>query len=349
MYVPRPDVSISLENIIEHTQTTPSITIEEARNLHLTHLCTLHEPATDGISFAKAENTREAGKILAPRSLGALIIQRGLTGHLANLDIPLLESENPYLTFCSLVPFFFDRLLVTKGIHPRAEISPSAVIGKDVCIGAFAVIGDNVEIGEGAVIHPHAVIYPHAEIGRYTTIHSGAVIRERCKIGAMVVIQNGAVIGSDGFGYIPVPGKGLVHVPHVGNVNMADGVEVGANSCIDRGALGDTVVGTGTKLDNLVQVGHNNQIGSHSVLCGLVGIAGSCKIGNEVIIGGGAGIRDHTIIVDKVRVGGQAAVITDLTEPGDYTGFPAIRAADWRRQAFRAIKESQGRDKKPHG
>lgn len=350
MYVPKSSVSLSLQEIADHlnaTLTVNHIPEADAASARIVSLCSLDEPLPSGISFAKAENTRSAAEMLSPHSLGALIVKSGMIDHVKGLHIPLLEVLEPHLAFCSLVPLFFDKISFGSGIHPQSIIAPTAQLGKDISIGAFAVVGDHVTIGDGAIIHPHAVIYPFAQLGNFVTIHAGAIVRERVVIGDLVTIQCGAVIGGDGFGYIPVAKRGLVQVPHVGTVTLGTAVEVGANACIDRGALGNTSIGIGTKIDNLVQIGHNNKIGSHSVVCGLAGIAGSCSIGNEVVIGGGVGVRDHTTIGDKVRVGGQAGVITDLLDPGDYTGFPAIRATDWRRQAFRAIKDSQGRKKSP--
>jgi UDP-3-O-[3-hydroxymyristoyl] glucosamine N-acyltransferase len=240
--------------------------------------------------------------------------------------------EQPQAAFIALLPKFFQPYSTAGGISPKADVAASAQIDPSASIGAFTVIGEGVVIQAGVVIHPHVVIYPGVTIGARTVIHSGAVVREDCVIGENSVIQNGAVIGGDGFGYIPVPGQGLVLVPQVGSVVLGSRVDVGSNSCIDRGAIGPTTIGTGTKIDNLVQVGHNTTVGSHSILCGQVGIAGSATIGNRVTLGGSSGVADHVTIVDEVRCAGWTGVAQDLTEKGDYAGFPAVPASEWRRE-----------------
>jgi UDP-3-O-[3-hydroxymyristoyl] glucosamine N-acyltransferase len=210
-------------------------------------------------------------------------------------------------------------------------VHPSAKIGSGVSIGEFAVVGPLTEIGDNVVIHPHVVLYPGVKIGPRSIIHSHAAIREDSVLGAETVIQNGAVIGADGFGYVPDAKLGLVGVPQLGTVNLGDRVEVGANSAIDRATLGTTTIGLGTKIDNLVQIGHNTRIGRFSILCGQVGIAGSCEIGNQVVIGGQAGVGDHLKIADGIRVGAKSGVVSDLTEKGDYLGFPPLPAQVARR------------------
>ena len=183
-------------------------------------------------------------------------------------------------------------------------------------------------------------------------VHSGACIREGCEIGDYGIIQNGAVVGSEGFGYVPDLELGLRHVPQTGNVKLEARVDIGANTCIDRGTAGDTHIHLGSKLDNLVQVGHNVSIGSHSILCGQVGIAGSVNIGEQVVLGGNSGVADHVDIVSGVRVAAKSGVIADIDEKGDYIGFPAQKASTWRRQLVnlknlpKILKELKGSKKK---
>jgi len=182
------------------------------------------------------------------------------------------------------------------------------------------------------VIHPHVTVYPGVRVGARSVLHAGVVIREDCIIGEDNVLQPGAVIGADGFGYIPDPTFGLRPVPQVGHVVLAERVEVGANSCIDRATLGVTAVDTGTKIDNHVQVGHNTKIGKNSILCGMVGIAGSAHIGSNVTLAGYVGVGDHVSIVDNVRVGAKGGVSSDIREPGDWCGYPVVKGHRWRMQ-----------------
>ena len=168
------------------------------------------------------------------------------------------------------------------------------------------------------------------------------MIREDCIVGSDTVIQNGAVIGADGFGYVPDKELGLAPVPQVGVVVLSDRVDVGANACIDRATLGTTLVGLGTKIDNLVQVGHNTKIGKFAILCGQTGVAGSCDIGNQVVLGGAVGVADHIQIVDGCRIAGKSVVFGNLTEKNDYAGYPARPAGEWRRSM--AIVSKLGRD-----
>lgn len=259
-------------------------------------------------------------------------------------DLNLIISSDPLASIVKLVPLFFKPHSLAAGINSNAQIDPSATIGQNCKIGAFSVISAEVKLGKNVVIHPHVVIYPNVEIGDNCLIHSGAIIREDCKIGAGSIIQNGAIIGADGFGYIADATEGLKAVPQIGNVILDPKVEVGANSCLDRATFGSTTIGTATKIDNLVQIGHNVSIGKFSIVCGQVGIAGSCQIGNQVVLGGGAGLADHVKIEDGIRVAARAGVTNDLSEKGDYAGFPAQPAAHWRRGiAFisRQLKKSK--------
>jgi UDP-3-O-[3-hydroxymyristoyl] glucosamine N-acyltransferase LpxD len=202
------------------------------------------------------------------------------------------------------------------------------------------VIGEDVRIEEGAVLRDRVTLYPHSSVGARTVLHSGVVIREQCRIGADCILHNNTVIGADGFGYVPDRKVGLRKVPQIGNVEIGDRVEIGSNTCIDRGAFGSTLVGAGTKIDNLVQIGHNVVIGSNCIICGQVGIAGSAVIGDRVVLGGSVGVADHVTIVPDVRIGARGAVHTSIEKPGDYAGFPIMPARAWRRMMARNLKES---------
>ncbi len=299
-------------------------------------LCSLEEPTNDGITFIKsAKNLQELlsrsvrlAALLVPREFDDKQIERLSLGYSLNL----IEVPDPFRALISLVPSFYANSPMYPGIDPGARVDPSAQLGKDVSVGAFAWVGPHVVIGDGVTIYPQVCIYPGVKIGPRSIVHAGAVVREHCVIEADCIIQPGAIIGAEGFGYLPDKEAGLVKVPQIGTARLAPGVEIGANACVDRATLGSTVVGKGTKIDNLVQVGHNTKIGQFSIICGLSGLAGSCKIGNNVVLGGAVGVQDHAVIADGIRVAGRSEVWGELRVPGDYQGTPAIPHMERKRQ-----------------
>ena len=216
----------------------------------------------------------------------------------------------------------------TVNIHPTAVVDASAKIGSGTNIGAGAYIGPNVIIGDNVLIYPNVTILDECTIGNQTTIWSGAVIRERCHIGSHCIIHPNATIGADGFGFRPDPERGLVKIPQIGNVIIGNGVEIGANSCVDRGKFSSTIVGDGCKIDNLVQIGHNSKLGKFCIMAGNSGLAGSVTLGNGVIIGGSASIKDHTIIGDGAIVGAGSGVTGDIPAGKTMLGYPAVEARD---------------------
>lgn len=216
----------------------------------------------------------------------------------------------------------------TVNIHPTAVVDASAKIGLGTNIGAGAYIGPNVIIGDNVLIYPNVTILDESTIGNQTTIWSGAVIRERCHIGSHCIIHPNATIGADGFGFRPDPERGLVKIPQIGNVIIGNGVEIGANSCVDRGKFSSTIVGDGCKIDNLVQIGHNSKLGKFCIMAGNSGLAGSVTLGNGVIIGGSASIKDHTVIGDGAIVGAGSGVTGDIPAGKTMLGYPAVEARD---------------------
>lgn len=213
-------------------------------------------------------------------------------------------------------------------IHPTATIDLTAVISNGVKIGAGCYIGPKVVIHENTILYPNVTILDECTIGKNTIIWSGAVVRERCHIGDECIIHPNATIGADGFGFRPCSEKGLVKVPQIGNVIIGNGVEIGANSCVDRGKFSSTVVGDGCKIDNLVQIGHNSKLGRFCIMAGNSGLAGSVTLGNGVIIGGSASIKDHIKIGDGVIVGAGSGVAGDIEAGKTMLGYPAIEARD---------------------
>jgi UDP-3-O-[3-hydroxymyristoyl] glucosamine N-acyltransferase len=248
--------------------------------------------------------------------------------------IPVIKSENPHLSFVKAVELFYKPFRPEPGIHPSAHVSPSAKLGKDVSIGPFVYVGDDVEIGDETVIFAFAAIYPGVKIGKETVIHSHVSIREDVQIGNRVIIHNNSVVGSDGFGYLQDKGRSPVKIPQVGTVIIEDDVEIGANTAVDRAALEETIIKKGTKIDNLVQIGHNVEIGPNSLIAGQVGISGSVKIGKNVVMGGQVAVADHVKIGDNVMVAGRTGITGDVPDNSVVAGFPHQDIKEWRKSCI---------------
>jgi UDP-3-O-[3-hydroxymyristoyl] glucosamine N-acyltransferase len=245
--------------------------------------------------------------------------------------IPVLRAENPHLAFVRAVGIFYQPLRPGPGIHPTAVVSGSAKIGRGVSIGALCVVGDDAEIGEGAVIFPQTTIYPRVKIGASSVVHSNVALREDVRIGSRVIIHSGVVIGADGFGYLQDEDDGHIKIPQIGTVIIEDDVEIGANSTIDRAALGETIVRRGAKIDNLVMVAHNVEIGENAILAAQVGIAGSSKIGRNAVLSGQVGIADHVDVGDKVIIAAKSGVTKDIPAGSFVSGSPHLDIRDWRK------------------
>ncbi|RKR08325.1 UDP-3-O-[3-hydroxymyristoyl] glucosamine N-acyltransferase [Flavobacterium sp. 90] len=218
--------------------------------------------------------------------------------------------------------------LFHNDIHRTAVVDETAIIGEGARIGAGCYIGPKVEIGAYTTIYPNVTILDECTIGKNTIIWSGTVVRERCHIGNDCIIHPNATIGADGFGFRPCSEKGLVKIPQIGNVIIGNGVEIGANTCVDRGKFSSTVLGDGCKIDNLVQIGHNSKLGKFCIMAGNSGLAGSVTLGNGVIIGGSASIKDHTTIGDGAIVGAGSGVVGDVAAGKTMLGYPAVEARD---------------------
>ncbi|MCK4547937.1 MAG: UDP-3-O-(3-hydroxymyristoyl)glucosamine N-acyltransferase [Candidatus Eisenbacteria sp.] len=236
---------------------------------------------------------------------------------------PVIYDDNPYLAFLKVVKIFFpDRGNFPDGIHPKAVIGENVRLGKAVAIGAHVVVGDGAEIGDRAVLLAGCYVGDRTRIGDDTLIYPNVSVREDVSIGKRVIIHCGAVVGSDGFGFAK-DGDEYQKVPQVGNVVVADDVEIGANVCIDRSTTGTTRIGRGTKIDNLVQIGHNVVIGENSIIVAQVGISGSTEIGNNVTLAGQSGVVGHIKIGDNAVVGAQAGVTKSVSPGTCVSGYPA--------------------------
>ena len=245
-------------------------------------------------------------------------------------DRALIRVNNADLAMAELLGAFAGEPPVFEdNIHPSAVIHSTVVLGKDCKIGAGCYIGKDVVLGNNVVLYPNVTILDNTEIGDHTVVWSGTVIRERSKIGSHCIFHNNVSIGADGFGYRPsADGRGLVKIVHIGNVIIGNGVEIGANSCVDRGKFSSTIVGDGCKIDNLVQIAHNCVLGRSCIMAGNSGLAGSVTLGDGVIIGGSASIKDHTTIHSGAVVGAGSGVLRDVPAGKTVLGYPATDAQE---------------------
>jgi UDP-3-O-[3-hydroxymyristoyl] glucosamine N-acyltransferase len=245
------------------------------------------------------------------------------------ISTAMLRSKNPYMDFARALELFHPATRYAPGIHPTAVVHASAKIGEGTHIGPYVVIQEDVEIGPNAVLLAHSVIYRGVQIGDNFLAHSHAVVREYCRIGNNVVLQNGVVVGADGFGFAKDNAGHWHKIPQPQPVVIGDDVEIQANSCIDRASVGETRIGRGTKIDNLVQVGHGTRVGEDSLLAAQVGLAGSTEIGNKVILTGQVGVVGHCKVGDGAIVTPQSGVAGDIEAGAIVSGAPAVEHRLW--------------------
>lgn len=241
----------------------------------------------------------------------------------------MLRAKNPYLSFAHALELFHAPRKYPAGIHPTAVVHVSARIGPGAHIGPYVVVDEDVEIGANAVLLAHVVIYRGVRIGDNFFAHAHAVVRENCRIGNNVLLQNGAIIGGDGFGFAKTAEGKWHKIPQPAPVVIEDDVEVQANSCIDRASVGETRIGRGVKIDNLVQVGHGSHVGEDALLCSQVGLAGSTEIGNRVILTGQVGVVGHCKVGDNAIVTPQSGVAGDIAAGALVSGAPAVDHRAW--------------------
>ena len=256
-----------------------------------------------------------------------------------------LLTANPYLAFAKAIELFYEAPKYAPGIHPTAVIAKRARIGAGAHIGPYCFVDEDVAIGENAVLHSFVTIYRGAQIGDRFFAHAHAVVREFCRIGDRVILQNGAIIGGDGLGYAKNADGTWYKMAQSGPAVLEDDVEVQANTCVDRATVGETRIGRGTKIDDLVLVGHASKVGANCMLCGQVGLAGSTRIGDNCILAGQVGTAGHLAVGSGTVITAQSGVPNDVPERALYSGYPAVENREWLRMmaALRRLPDLQKR------
>lgn len=300
-----------------------------AADTRVSGVCALSPGRAGALAFLSNPKLRAQ---LATTQAGAVIVA---PRERDNLKVPGLIAKDPYLAYARIAQLFDPDRPFEAGIDPRASIAEGAQIGAGCRVAAGAVIESGAVIGAGSLIGPNCVIGRDARLGSACRLVSGVYIGPRVRIGERCVIQPGAVVGGRGFGNAPSP-EGWVEVPQLGTVVVGNDVEIGANTCIDRGALDDTVIEDGVRLDNLIQIAHNVRIGAHTAIAAMTGIAGSTRVGSRCMIGGAVGIAGHLTIADEVVVLGRAMVTGSVPQKGVYgSGLPLDDARSWRKTVAR--------------
>ncbi|MGZ6099230.1 MAG: UDP-3-O-(3-hydroxymyristoyl)glucosamine N-acyltransferase [Myxococcaceae bacterium] len=309
-------------------------TVEGDGRLRIVGLASLEEAGPGELSFYGNPRYR---KELGTTRASAVLLPPGEP--VTRTDVAWVRVGSPHLAFARLLALFHPGPPPTPGVHPRAEVHPSARVDPSATVMAMAVVEAGAAVGARSVLWPGSYLGEGAQLGEDCVLQPGAIVRERCVLGRRVVLQPGVVVGSDGFGFVFDPsGPAHVKVPQVGTVRIEDDVEVGAGSCIDRATTGETVIGSGTKIDNLVQIAHNVRVGPLSILCAQVGISGSTEIGTGVVLAGQVGIVGHVRVGDGARVAAQSGVPHDVPSGATFSGYPAVERALWLRQSA-ALKQ----------
>ena len=276
--------------------------------------------------LAFLSNRKYAAELAASKA-GAILVPKKLEGN----DPRWIRVDDPYFAFAKIMTRWFSDRPLPKGISPKAVVAESAKLGRNVSLGHFAVVGEKVVIGDNVTIFQGVSIEAGSKIGDDCIIYPNVVIYDGTRIGDRCIIHSGVVIGSDGYGFATHGGKHH-KIPQIGIVRIEDDVEIGAGSTIDRAALGETVIGEGTKIDNLVQIGHNVKIGKHCLLVSQVGIAGSTELGDYVAVAGQSGFSGHLKIGNRVQVAAKSAVLADVPDDTKVMGSPAVPFGDFARR-----------------
>jgi UDP-3-O-[3-hydroxymyristoyl] glucosamine N-acyltransferase len=308
--------------------------LEGDGDIDIARIATLEQAGSGDLAFLA--NPKYTSQLPHTRA-SAVIVGAGVNG----APCAVLRSKNPYLAFALATQALYPVKRPDAGVHPTAIVAADAVIGNDVSIGPYVVIGSGVRIGARSIIHPHAVIADGAFLGTDCIVHSRVTIRERVIIGAGVIIQDGAVIGSEGFGFAPREDGTHEKIPQVATVVIEDDVEIGANTTIDRPAVGETRVHSGTKIDNLVQIAHGVVVGKNSLLAAQVGVAGSSVIGEQVMLGGQVGVTGHVTVGDRAKASAKTGITGNVPADAFITGYPHMDNLEWRKSyvVFRRLPE----------
>jgi UDP-3-O-[3-hydroxymyristoyl] glucosamine N-acyltransferase len=305
-------------------------------DLEITGVAGIEEAQAGELTFLVNRKYRPA---LEKTQASAILVHRDA----GPMRMAALRSANPYLDFARAIELFHPRPEYSAGIHPTAVISGTARIGPGAYIGPYCYVEEGVQIGDNAVLHSFVTIYSGARIGDDFFAHAHAVVREGCQIGDRVLLQNGVVVGSDGFGFARQPDGSWYKMRQSGIAVVEDDVEIQANAAIDRATVGQTHIGRGTKIDNLVQVGHACKIGEDTLLCGQVGLAGTTNVGKGCILAGQVGAAGHLTIGDGAIVTAQSGVPADIPPRAIYSGYPAMDNLAWRKSVavFNHLPELQ--------
>ena len=283
-------------------------------------------------------NPKFASKVAATKA-SAIVADDSL----ASAPCPILRTVEPSVACASAIALLTPAAVpVSQGVHAFAFVDPSATLGADVSVAPFVCIGAGAVVGARTVLHPHVAIGPQARIGEDCVLHAHASVRDRVILGHRVTLQNGAVIGGEGFGFATRADGTHQKIPQVGSVVIGDDVEIGANSTVDRPAIGETRIGSGTKIDNLVHIAHGVKIGRNVRLAALVGIAGSSILEDDVVLAGQVGVINHVRVGRGAQVASKSAVMSDLEGGQTYAGIPAVPIGQWRRWAVQFRKSGKG-------
>jgi UDP-3-O-[3-hydroxymyristoyl] glucosamine N-acyltransferase len=290
----------------------------------ITGVAPLGQAGPEHLTFLDPERPPQ---LLATARAGAVLVVQAHDG----CPVTQLVVPNVRLALALALELFQEVPSWGDGVHPTAIVHPDATLGTGVVVGPLAVVGEGCQIGEHTRIDPGVVLYPGVRVGRSSHLQARCVLREGTVVGDRVILQPGVVLGADGFGYAQTEEHTHHKIPQLGSVVVEDDVEIGASSCIDRATMGVTRIRRGSKIDNLVQVGHNCDLGEHVILCGQSGIAGSCQAGHHVVLGGQAGVADHVTLGDGARIGAAAGVHHDVPAGAAVIGAPAIDAREFAR------------------
>ena len=292
--------------------------------LEVTAVQGIEEAGPTDVTFVA--NPKYAGLARKTRAAAVLVAP-----DFPEIETATLRIANPYLAFSRALGFFYQRPVYEPGVHPTAVIHPTAQIGEGAHIGAYVVIGPGVTLGPNTTLLPHVVLYPNVTAGSHFFAHAHAVVREGCTLGDHVTLENGAIVGSDGFGFAKNDSGEWEKIPQSGPVRLGSRVDVQANACIDRATLGATEIGDGTKIDNLVQVGHGSKVGRNTLLCAQTGLAGSSVVGNDVLLAGQVGVAGHCEVGDGAILTAQSGVSHDVPAGKMLSGSPAFDNRVWLR------------------